>query len=99
LLTRITSPAELPLSVFRLTTPYLKYLGTKALRRWLVHALPWPALNEIGKVVDVIHRTAISTYEEKKTTGLDDPSHLDVMSVLCKLSLSLFLLLALTLFQ
>lgn len=78
----------MPLSVFRLTTPYLKYFGTKGLRRWLVHALPWPALNEMGKVVDVIHNTAISTYEEKKTIGLDDTSHKDVMSVLCKVSLN-----------
>ncbi|KAJ7125295.1 cytochrome P450 [Mycena epipterygia] len=79
---RAMLPAALPLSVFRLTTPYLKYFGTKGLRRWLVHALPWPALNEMGKVVDVIHNTAVSTYEEKKTIDLDDPSHKDVMSVL-----------------
>ncbi|KAJ7647813.1 cytochrome P450 [Roridomyces roridus] len=79
---RAMLPAALPLSVFRLTTPYLKYLGPKSLRRWLVHALPWPALNEMGKVVDVIYSTAVSTYKQKKTIDLDDPSHKDVMSVL-----------------
>lgn len=36
----------------------------------------------MGKVIDVIHNTAVATYEEKKTIDLDDPSHKDVMSVL-----------------
>ncbi|KAJ6609032.1 cytochrome P450 [Mycena sp. CBHHK59/15] len=79
---RAMLPAALSLSVLRITTPYLKYLGTKRFRRFLVHALPWPALNDMGKVVDVIYNTAISTYQEKKTIDLDDPSHKDVMSVL-----------------
>ncbi|KAJ6590070.1 cytochrome P450 [Mycena vulgaris] len=79
---RAVLPAALPLSVFRLITPYVKYLGPRGLRKWLVNALPWPALNEMGKVVDVIHNTAVATYEEKKNIDLDDPSHKDVMSVL-----------------
>ncbi|KAJ6631437.1 cytochrome P450 [Mycena sp. CBHHK59/15] len=79
---RAMLPAALPLSVLRLTTPYLKYLGTPRLRRFLVQNLPWPALNEMGKVVDVIHDTAVSTYQEKKTIDFEDPSHKDVMSVL-----------------
>jgi hypothetical protein len=82
-------PAALPLSVLRITTPYLRYFGTKSFRRWLVRSLPWPALNEMGKVVDVIHNTALSTYEEKKSIDVDDPSHKDVMSVLRKLVIKL----------
>ncbi|KAJ7503140.1 cytochrome P450 [Mycena galericulata] len=79
---RAMLPAALPLSVLRITTPYLKYFGPKSFRTWLVRSLPWPALNEMGKVVDVIHSTALSTFEEKKTIDLDDPSHRDVMSTL-----------------
>ncbi|KAF7371108.1 hypothetical protein MSAN_00745700 [Mycena sanguinolenta] len=79
---RAVLPTALPLSVFRLFTPYFKYLGPKSLRRWLVHTVPWPNLNEMGRLVDLIYRTAVSTYENKKTIDLDDPSHKDVMSVL-----------------
>jgi hypothetical protein len=43
----------------------------------------------MGKVVDVIHNTALSTYEEKKSIDVDDPSHKDVMSVLRKLVIKL----------
>ncbi|KAJ7736842.1 cytochrome P450 [Mycena metata] len=75
-------PAALPLSVLRITVPWLRYFGTKRFRRWLVHSLPWPALNEMGEIVDVIQRTAISTYEEKKAIDIDDPTRKDVLSVL-----------------
>ncbi|KAJ7166310.1 cytochrome P450 [Mycena crocata] len=75
-------PAALPLSVFRLVTPYLKYFGTRRFRKWLVHSLPWPELNEMGRVVEVIHRTASSIYEETKILDLNEFEHKDVMSVL-----------------
>ncbi|KAJ7227219.1 cytochrome P450 [Mycena pura] len=77
---RAMLPAALPLSVLRIAVPYFKYFGTKGFRRWLVHNLPWPALNTMGMVVDVIYNTAVSTYEDKKTITLDDRK--DVMSVL-----------------
>ncbi|KAF7289283.1 hypothetical protein MIND_01389900 [Mycena indigotica] len=78
-------PAALPLSVLRITVPYLQYFGTKKFRRWLVHSLPWPALNTMGKVVDVIFNTAVSTYEDKKNINIDeDEDRKDVMSVLLK---------------
>ncbi|KAJ7287002.1 cytochrome P450 [Mycena rebaudengoi] len=79
---RAMLPAALPLSALRITTPWLQYFGTAKFRRFLVHALPWPALNAMGRVVDVIYETALSTYEDKKTIDLDDPSHKDVVSVL-----------------
>ncbi|KAJ7072872.1 cytochrome P450 [Mycena amicta] len=80
-------PAALPLSVLRITIPYLRYLGPKKFRRWLVHNLPWPALNTMGKVVDVIFNTAVSIYREMRTVEIDDDDdeeRRDVMSVLLK---------------
>ncbi|KAF7297887.1 hypothetical protein HMN09_01009500 [Mycena chlorophos] len=84
---RCCSPAALPLSVLRITIPYMRYLGPKNFRRWLVHNLPWPALNTMGKVVDVISNTATSTYENKKNMELDedeDAEQRDVMSTLLR---------------
>ncbi|KAJ7188927.1 cytochrome P450 [Mycena filopes] len=79
---RAMLPAALPLSVLRITIPWLRYFGPASFRRWLVHSLPWPALNDMGKIVDVIYNTAISTYNEKKAIDIDDPNRKDVLSVL-----------------
>ena len=64
-------------------------LGPAKLRRFLVRMVPWPKLQRLRKMVDIMDKTTLDVYNAKKTALQDDSisQHVgkgrDIMTILC----------------
>ncbi|KAG2130367.1 cytochrome P450 [Suillus clintonianus] len=85
-------PSIYKLSVVRQFLPLLINVGTPNLRRFVVKIFPWKAVKEISDIVDVMHKTSMEVFEEKKraiSEGDDAVLHQvgegkDIMSILLR---------------
>ncbi|OJA13946.1 hypothetical protein AZE42_01348 [Rhizopogon vesiculosus] len=59
-------PSIFKVSLAREFLPWLIRIGPPSLRRFVVKILPWKALNEIDGIVDIMNKTSIKVFEEKK---------------------------------
>ena len=81
------------MNLHRLILPWVVDIGTPALRRWLAQNLPWPDLNHLTYLVDIMEETSKMILESKKVAleKGDDAVTMqigegkDIMSVLRKL--------------
>ena len=54
------------MSLAREFLPWLIYIGPPSLRRFVVKSLPWKAIKEIDGFVDIMDKTSIKVFKEKK---------------------------------
>jgi len=87
-----------PLLIFYPLIPFLSKLGTPAIRRKLLLAIPWPRLQKLGKSIDLISEASQEILRTKRELLANRDEALmeqvgegnDIMSVLRKSFLSVF---------
>ena len=73
--------------------PSLSRIGTPKFRRSVVELIPWKAVQDFIKIVDVMYNTSVGIFESKKKALAEGDEALatqisqgkDIMSILCEL--------------
>ena len=80
------------LAIFRMMLPYLKKLGPKSLRRWILDRVPIKAVRRLKEITDIAYKNTKQLFYSKKTAlqAGDDAlkeqvaNGKDLISILCK---------------
>lgn len=76
-------------------TPILVKLGSPGLRRWIVRMTPWPLLQRLRQIVDIMADAVLEIFQSKKRelddAEKDDDVARDIMGILCVSRSQLFM--------